>query len=213
MRLARGLSILFILSKTQFLILLNFFFLILFILGCAGSSLLHGLSLVLASGDYSSSSAQASHWSDFSCFGAQGPRHSGLQQLQLLGSRAQLWHAGLVALKHVGSSQTKDQTHVVSPTVGVGFFTTEPWGKPGVGVFFLFFFLISVYFLPDLYYFPPTDLRFCFLFFSDSFRWYVRLLIWDFFSCFLREVCNFLFDFLIDLLGSNIWISFPFVDF
>ena len=42
---------------------------------------------------------------------------------------------------------------------------------------FFYFFLISVYFLPDLYYFPPTDLRFCFLFFSDSFRWYVRLLI------------------------------------
>ena len=145
MRLARGLSILFILSKTQFLILLNFFFLILFILGCAGSSLLHGLSLVLASGDYSSSSAQASHWSDFSYFGAQAPRHSGLQQLQLLGSRAQLWHAGLVALKHVGSSQTKDQTHVVSPTVGVGFFTTEPWGKPGVGVFFLFFFNLLLF--------------------------------------------------------------------
>ena len=80
------------------------------------------------------------------------------------------------------------------------------------GVFSIFF-LISVYFLPDLYYFPPTDLKFCFLFFSNSFRWYVRLLISDFFSCFLREVCNFLFDFLIDLLGSNIWISFPFVDF
>ena len=144
MRLARGLSILFILSKTQFLILL-IFFLVLFIWGCAGSSLLRGLSLVLASGDYSSGSAQASHWSGFSRFGAQAPRHSGLQQLQLLGSRAQLWHAGLVALKHIGSSQTKDQTHVVSPTVGVGFFTTEPWGKPGFGVFFLFFFNLRLF--------------------------------------------------------------------
>ena len=40
---------------------------------------LHGLSVVLASGDYFSSSAQASHWNGFSCFGARAPRHSGLQ--------------------------------------------------------------------------------------------------------------------------------------
>ena len=117
------------------------------------------------------------------CLGARAPRHSGLQQLLFLGSRAQLWHAGLVALQHVGSSQTKDQTHAVSPAVGVGFFTSEPWGKPGVG-FFVFFFLISIYFLPDLYYFPSTDLRFCFFVFSYSFRSYVRLLIWDFFFLF-----------------------------
>ena len=37
------------------------------------------------------------------------------QQLQLLGSRAQspqLWHTGLAALQHVGSSHIRDQTHV-----------------------------------------------------------------------------------------------------
>ena len=43
----------------------------------------------------------------------------GLQQLQLLGSRVQakqLWHTGLVAQRHLGSSQTRDQTHV--PCIG-----------------------------------------------------------------------------------------------
>ena len=39
----------------------------------------------------------------------------GLQQLQLVGPRARAqkwWHAGLVALWHEESSQTRDQTHV-----------------------------------------------------------------------------------------------------
>ena len=38
-----------------------------------------------------------------------------VQKLQLLGSRAQaqqLWHAGLVALQHVGSSWVRDRAHV-----------------------------------------------------------------------------------------------------
>ena len=56
--------------------------------------------------------------------------------MQLLGSRAQaqeLWPTGLVALRHVGSFQTRDQTHV-SYTAG-RFFTTEPPGKPFTIVF------------------------------------------------------------------------------
>ena len=53
------------------------------------------------------------------------------QLLQLPGSRTQahgLWHTGLVALGHVGSSQTRDWT-CVSCNAG-RFFTTEPAGKP-----------------------------------------------------------------------------------
>ena len=40
---------------------------------------------------------------------------SGLQSLWLLSPRAQaqqLWHTGLVAPRHVGSSQTRNRTHV-----------------------------------------------------------------------------------------------------
>ena len=39
-----------------------------------------------------------------------------------------LWHKGSVALRHVGSSQTRDQTH--APVLAGGFLTTEPPGKP-----------------------------------------------------------------------------------
>ena len=59
-------------------------------------------------------------------FRTAGSRYMGLsscstwsQQLQLSGSRAwaqQLWHSGLVTPRHVGSSQTKDQTRV--PCIG-----------------------------------------------------------------------------------------------
>ena len=49
-------------------------------------------------------SAQASHCGGFSCFRAQALKH-GLQQL---------WHAGLVAPRHLGSSQTRCRTDVPS---------------------------------------------------------------------------------------------------
>ena len=45
----------------------------------------------------------------------QSTRAHGLQELHLLGSKAQaqyLWHMGAVALPHVGSSQIKDRTRV-----------------------------------------------------------------------------------------------------
>ena len=51
-----------------------------------------------------------------------GLQAQGLQQLQHVGSRGsltgsreqawQLWHTGFVALRHVGSSRTRDRTHV-----------------------------------------------------------------------------------------------------
>ena len=70
--------------------------------------------------------AQASHCGGFSCCRARalGAWASvvvarGFQQLWLAGSRAQaqqLWRKGLVAPRHVGSSQTRDRTRV--PCIG-----------------------------------------------------------------------------------------------
>ena len=63
---------------------------------------------------FSSCGMQASHCSGFSCYRAQALRCVGCS-CWLRGSRAQtqeLWHQGLVALWHVGSSPTRDQTHV-----------------------------------------------------------------------------------------------------
>ena len=95
----------------------------LFIFGCFGSSLLHaGLSLVAASRGYS-----LLRWVGFSLRSlllllSTGSRHVGFsscgtqaQQLRLVGFRAQaqwLWCTGLVAPRHVGSSQTRARTHV-----------------------------------------------------------------------------------------------------
>ena len=80
-----------------------------------------GLSLVEVSGDYSSLWCAAfSLW--LLLLWSMGSRHMGfsscgtwVQQLWLTGSRAQaqqLWCTGFVAPRHVGSSQTRDQTHV-----------------------------------------------------------------------------------------------------
>ena len=73
---------------------------------------------------------------------SKGSRAHSLQELQFKGSnRAQaqeLCFAGSAALRHVGSSQTRDGTHV-SCTLAGGFFTTEPLGKPS------FFFLTNLF--------------------------------------------------------------------
>ena len=92
----------------------NFFSFNLFIFGCAVSSLLFRL--------FPSCDEQASHRCDFSCCRAQAPGHSGFsscslwaQQSVFPSSRAQtqpLWCMGLVAPWHVGSSRTRDLTHV-----------------------------------------------------------------------------------------------------
>ena len=87
-------------------------FLKLFIFGRSGSSLLCGLfSSCGKQGLLSSCGVWASHCSGFSCCAAWA---HGLQQLQPPGSRAtqKWWHTGLAALWHVGSSRTRDQTHV-----------------------------------------------------------------------------------------------------
>ena len=69
---------------------------------------------------------RASHCGGFSCCRARASRHAGFsscsmqaQQLWLAGSREQaqqLWRRGLVALRHVGSSRTRDRTRV--PCIG-----------------------------------------------------------------------------------------------
>ena len=86
----------------------------------------HGLSLVAASGGYSSL-----WYVGFSLWWlllllSTGSRHAGfsscgmcVQQLRLAGSRAeaqQLWHTDFVAPQHVGSSQIRARAHV--PCIG-----------------------------------------------------------------------------------------------
>ena len=76
-------------------------------------------SLVAASRDYSCCSMWVSHCRGFPCCGAWALGFCSCgtwaSSLWFPGSRAQaqyLWHAGLVAPWHVGSSWSKDRTHV-----------------------------------------------------------------------------------------------------
>ena len=85
-----------------------------------------GLSLVAASGGYSSLPCAGFSLSWLLLLQSTGSRHVGFsscgmwaQQLWLAGSRAQaqqLWRMGLVALRHVGSSLTRDRNRV--PCIG-----------------------------------------------------------------------------------------------
>ena len=80
------------------------------------------LSLVVVSGGYSSLQRKGFSLWWLLLLQSMGSRHVGFsscgmqaQQLQLTGSRAQaqqLWHTGLVALWHVGSSRTRARTRV-----------------------------------------------------------------------------------------------------
>ena len=81
--------------------------------GCAGSSLLHGLSLTAVSRGCSLAVCTGSSLRWLLLLQSSGSRASRLQQLPLVGSRPQaqqLWLMGLVALWHVGSFQNRDQT-------------------------------------------------------------------------------------------------------
>ena len=63
---------------------------------------------------FSSCSAQISHFGGFSCCVARALERTGSER-QVLGSGAQaqyLWRTGLVAPRHLGSSQTRDWTCV-----------------------------------------------------------------------------------------------------
>ena len=85
-----------------------------------------GLSLVAVSRSYSLLRCTAFSLRWLLSLQSTGPRHTGFsscgtrpQQLWLAGSRAQaqpLWHTGLVALQHVGSSPTRTGTRV--PCIG-----------------------------------------------------------------------------------------------
>ena len=86
----------------------------------------HGLSLVMASGGYSSLQCAGFSLQQLLLLRSTGSRHTGFsscgtrdQQLWLVSSRAQaqqLGHTGLIAPWHVGSSRTRARTHV--PCIG-----------------------------------------------------------------------------------------------
>ena len=112
-------------------------FIYLFIFGCVGSSLLHtGFLQLRGAGATLHCSAQASHCGGFSLW-SMCSRRAGFgscstwaQYLWLSGSRVQaqqLWRTGLVAPRHVGSSQTRARTRV--PCAGRQILSTAPPGK------------------------------------------------------------------------------------
>ena len=104
---------------TLIIFLNKFIYFFIFIFGCIGSALLRAGFLQLRREVATlRCGASASHCGGFSCCGA-GLQACGLQQVWLTGSRAQaqqLWHTGLAAPRHVGSSRTRDRTCV--PCIG-----------------------------------------------------------------------------------------------
>ena len=113
-------------APTAFFYIFGFIYL-LFIFGRVGALLLHvGFLQLRGAGATLGRGARASHCSGFSCCGARAlgawasvVAARGLQQLWLVGSRAQaqqLWRTGSVAPQHVGSSRTRARTRV--PCIG-----------------------------------------------------------------------------------------------
>ena len=111
----------------KFITLSSFLKIILFIFGCAGSSLLRGLfSSCGEEGLLSSCGVRASRCSGFSCEATrQGSRRAGA----VVVARG----VGLAAPRHVGSSQTRKDANP-SPALAGGFLTT---GAPGESLDFL----------------------------------------------------------------------------
>ena len=107
----------------------NVFFLknclfIYFILGCTGSSLLHmGFLYLQQAGASLHCGAAALHCSGLSC-GAWAAGHIGFSRCS---TWAQLWRTGLVALRHVKSSQTRIEP--MSSVLAGRFLSTVPPGK------------------------------------------------------------------------------------
>ena len=90
-----------------FLNFLIIYLFIIFIFGCVGSSFLcEGFLQLQQAGATLHRGARASHYRGLSCCGAQAPD----------APAQQLWLTGLVAPRHVGSSQTRARTHV--PCIG-----------------------------------------------------------------------------------------------
>ena len=92
-------------------------FIYLFI-GCAGSSLLRGLSLAAARGGYFGCGAWASHCSGFSCLQRMG---SGCIGFSSCGAWAKLLHGMW--------NPPRPGIEPMSPALVCGFFTTGPPGK------------------------------------------------------------------------------------
>ena len=102
-------SLLCTVSSIPVRVVFSFFklFIYLFIYGCVGSSFLcEGFLQLRQAGATPHRGARASHCRGLSCCRAQAPD----AQAQ------QLWLTGLVALRHVGSSQTRARTRV--PCIG-----------------------------------------------------------------------------------------------
>ena len=85
--------------------------------GCTGSSLLHELSLVVASRGYSPVAVGGLLIVVASAVAVPGLSSTGLRVMH-----------GLLVLRHVGSSGSGIKP--MSPALACGFFTTEPPGKP-----------------------------------------------------------------------------------
>ena len=95
-----------------------------FIFGCTGSSLLHmGFLYLQQAGACLHCGAAAFHCSGFSC-GAWAAGHTGFSRCS---TWAQLWPTGLVALRHVESSQTRIEP--MSSVLAGRFLSTLPPGK------------------------------------------------------------------------------------
>ena len=109
-------------------------FVVYLFIGCAGSSLLHWIFSSCSEQGLLQLQWQASCCSGFSCCRAQavGPQASAVAVPRLSSTGSIAMAHRLVALWHVGSSWTRDQTWIelVSPTLAGGFSTTEPPGKP-----------------------------------------------------------------------------------
>ena len=107
--------LIFLLHFFYLFIYLLFIYLFLFIFGCFGSLLLCTAFSSCDEGGLLFVPVHRLLIAVASLVAEQGLQARGLQQLWLAGSRAQaqqLWHMGLVAPRHVGSSQTRAQTRV-----------------------------------------------------------------------------------------------------
>ena len=103
-----------------------FIYLFIYLWLCWGFVAARGLSLVAASGGYSSLWCAGFSLRWLLSLQGTGSRHAGFSSC---GTWAQqLWLTGLVAPRHVGSSRTRAQTR--DPALAGRFLTTAPPGKP-----------------------------------------------------------------------------------
>ena len=150
--------------------ILSFFlyFIYLVSFGYVGSSFLcEGFLQLRRVGATLHCSAQASHCRGLSCCGAQAPD----AQAQ------QLWLTGPVALRHVGSSQTRARTR--APALPGRFSTTVPPGKPQ-----LIYFYVQNMFLKT-----KLQLIFVFLIHSEKLSFVISILSIFTFNIII-DICN-----------------------